>query len=156
MTNDRTPDGHPDRRKFLGGVSVRGASVRLILDTGTKPPVGGLDAVRTVDLRPPRRPPSGPINEGIAAVLARPYVTGWVRLHRDESATTLRVDEGRTPLTDGPFIDSKEYLAGLILIDVDNLDAALDIAQELAGRAGRRPAAAIEVRPSVEGLFCGA
>ena len=99
--------------------------------------------------------PSGPISEGIAAVLDRPYVTGWARLHADESATTLRVDEGRTLLTDGPFVDSKEYLAGLIMIDVDNLDAALEIAQELQdARSGG--GGAIEVRPLVEGLFRGA
>jgi hypothetical protein len=99
--------------------------------------------------------PSGPINKGIAAVLTRPDVTGWVRLRPDESATTLRVDEGKTLLTDGPFIDSKEYLAGLIMIDVDNLDAALDIAQELED-ARAVGGGAIEVRPVLEGLFRGA
>ncbi len=98
--------------------------------------------------------PSGPIDEGIAAVLARPYVTGWVRLRSDESATTLRVDEGKTLLTDGPFIDSKEYLAGLILIDVENLDAALDIAQTLQD-ARTVGGGAIEVRPAIEGVFRG-
>jgi hypothetical protein len=96
--------------------------------------------------------PSGPISEGIAAVLARPYVTGWARLHAEESATTLRESEGTSLLTDGPFIDSKEYLAGLIVIDVDNLDAALDVAQELQdARTGG--GGAIEIRPVVEGLF---
>jgi hypothetical protein len=99
--------------------------------------------------------PSGPINEGIAVVLARPYVSGWVRLHSDESATTLRDSEGKALLTDGPFIDSKEYLAGLIMIDVDNLDAALDVAQELQD-ARSSGGGAIEVRPVVEGLFRGA
>jgi hypothetical protein len=99
--------------------------------------------------------PSGPINEAIADVLARPYVTGWARLFADESATTLRVDEGRTLLTDGPFIDSKEYLAGLIVVDVDNLDAALEVAQELQD-ARTTGGGAIEVRPVVEGLFRGA
>jgi hypothetical protein len=99
--------------------------------------------------------PSGPINEGIGAVLARPYVTGWVRLRSDESATTLRVDEGKTLLTDGPFIDSKEYLAGLIMIDVENLDAALDIAQALQD-AQTVGGGAIEVRPAIEGVFRGA
>jgi len=100
----------------------------------------------------PREAP-GPIDDAIAAVLARPHVTGWVRLHADESATTLRGNEGTTLLTDGPFIDSKEYLAGVIMIEVDDLDAALAVAQELrdAGSVG-----AIEVRPVIEGLFRGA
>ena len=92
----------------------------------------------------------GAIDDAIAAVLARPYVTGWVRLHADESATTVRAGEGKTLLTDGPFIDSKEYLAGLILIEVENLDRALEVAQELQDA---RPGGAIEVRPVIEGLF---
>ena len=93
------------------------------------------------------------MEDAIADVLARPYVTGWARLHADESATTLRNDEGRTLLTDGPFIDSKEYLAGLILIEADNLDGALAIAQELQDT---RTGGAIEVRPILEGHFRGA
>ena len=101
----------------------------------------------------PRDTP-GPIDDAIAAVLARSYVTGWARLHADESATTLRNSDGKTLLTDGPFIDSKEYLAGVILIEADNLDRALEVAQELQdARAG---GGAIEVRPVIEGLFRGA
>jgi hypothetical protein len=97
----------------------------------------------------------GPINDAIAAVLARPDVTGWARLHSDASATTLRNSEGRTLLTDGPFVDSKEYLAGLIMIEAENLDQALEVAQELQdARTGT--GGAIEVRPIVEGLFRGA
>jgi hypothetical protein len=94
-----------------------------------------------------------PIDDAIAAVLARPYVTGWARLHADESATTLRHSEGKTLLTDGPFIDSKEYLAGVIVVEVDNLDEALAVAQELQDG---RTSGAIEVRPVIEGLFRGA
>jgi hypothetical protein len=99
--------------------------------------------------------PPGPVNEAIDTVLDRPYVTGWARLHADESATTLRSDDGKTLLTDGPFIDSKEYLAGLILIEADNLDRALDVAQELQD-ARTVCGGAIEVRPVIEGLFRGA
>jgi hypothetical protein len=91
-----------------------------------------------------------PIEDAIATVLARPYVTGWLRLHSDESATTLRTSEGSTLLTDGPFIDSKEYLAGLILIEADNLDGALEVAQELQDT---RTGGAIEVRPVIDGRF---
>ncbi|HEY0870282.1 MAG TPA: YciI family protein [Acidothermaceae bacterium] len=94
-----------------------------------------------------------PMLPAIADVLARPYVTGWVRLHADESATTVRNAEGGSLLTDGPFIESKEYLAGLIMIEAANLDEALAIAQELQQT---RTSGAIEVRPVVEGLFSGA
>ena len=95
-----------------------------------------------------------PIPGALTALLDRPNVTGWARLHADESATTLRNDEGRILLTDGPFIDSKEYLAGLILIDADNLDGALAIAEEMLQET--RPGSAIEVRPILGGRFRGA
>jgi hypothetical protein len=98
--------------------------------------------------------PPGPMPDSIAALLARPYVTGWARLHADESATTLRDDEGKTLLTDGPFIDSKEYLVGLIMIEADNLDGALAIAQEL--QDVRTGDGAMEVRPVFERRFRGA
>ena len=103
--------------------------------------------------RPETREAAGQIDDAIAAVLARPDVTGWARLHADESATTLRSSEGRTLLTDGPFIDSKEYLAGVILAEADNLDGALALAQELQDI---RSGGAIEVRPVIQGLFRGA
>ena len=90
----------------------------------------------------------------LAALLDRPDVTGWARLHAEESATTLRNDEGRMLLTDGPFVDSKEYLAGLILIEAGNLDGALTIARELLLQT--RPGTAIEVRPILGGRFRGA
>src|SRR5579859_2811769 len=87
----------------------------------------------------------------LAVLLDRPDVTGWARLHAEESATTLRSDDGRMLLTDGPFIDSKEYLAGLILIEAGNLDGALATARELL--AETRPGTAIEVRPVLDGRF---
>ncbi|HTI28725.1 MAG TPA: YciI family protein [Kutzneria sp.] len=95
-----------------------------------------------------------PISGALAAQLDRPHVTGWARLHADESATTLHNEEGQMLLTDGPFIDSKEYLAGLFLIEADNLDGALAIAGEMLQET--RPGTAIEVRPIIDGRFCGA
>jgi len=95
-----------------------------------------------------------PIADSLAALLAEPAVTGWARLHADGSATTVRDDEGRMLLTDGPFVESKEYLAGLILIEAGNLDGALAIATGLLRET--RPGTAIEVRPVIEGRFRGA
>ena len=95
-----------------------------------------------------------PIPGTLAALLSRPDVTSWARLHADESATTLRNHDGRMLLTDGPFIDSKEYLAGLILIEAGNLDRALAIAQEMLRVS--RPGTAIEVRPILDGRSRGA
>jgi hypothetical protein len=95
-----------------------------------------------------------PVPGTLASALAQPNVTGWARLHADGSATTLRNDGGRMLLTDGPFIDSKEYLAGLIVIEAGNLDGALAIAGELLQET--RPGTAIEVRPILDGRFRGA
>ena len=100
-----------------------------------------------------QRSPAGPVGGPIADVLARPCVTGWARLHADGSATTVRNGEGGTLLTDGPFIETKEYLAGVIVVEADNLDGALAIAQELQDT---RTGGAIEVRPILEALFDGA
>jgi hypothetical protein len=94
-----------------------------------------------------------PIPDAVAAVLARPAVICWARLHAEETATTLRGDEGQILLTDGPFVESKEYLAGLIMIEAENLDGALAIAQELQET---RTGGAIEVRPILDGRFRGA
>ena len=87
---------------------------------------------------------SGAIDEAIAALLARPSVTGWARLHADESATTLRTEAGKTVLTDGPFVDSKDYLGGFIVVEAESLDGALAVAEELQLM---RTACAMEVRP---------
>jgi hypothetical protein len=94
------------------------------------------------------------INAGIAEVLERPPVTGWLRLQDVESATTIRYEHGRTLLSDGPFVDSKDYLGGFIVIEAENLDGALAVAdelQELRGCAG-----AIEIRPVREDELAGA
>jgi hypothetical protein len=95
-----------------------------------------------------------PVPDALAALLAGPDVTGWVRLHAEESATTLRNGAERMLLTDGPFIDSKEYLAGLILIEAGNLDEALAVAGEQLKQT--KPGTAIEVRPILDGRFHGA
>jgi hypothetical protein len=77
-------------------------------------------------------------------VLERPSIGPWVRLREVESATTVRNGEHGIFLTDGPFVDSKEYLAGFIVVEAANLDQALAVATELEEL---RPAGAIEVRP---------
>jgi hypothetical protein len=80
-------------------------------------------------------------------------VTDWLRLHDAESATTVRREHGRTLLTDGPFVDSKDYLGGLIIVEADNLDGALAVAGELQEL---RLGGAIEIRPVREDPLVGA
>jgi hypothetical protein len=87
------------------------------------------------------------INDRIYEVMKRPNVSGWLRLRNVEAATTVRYEQGRTLLTDGPFIDSKDYLGGFVLVESDNLDGAIAIAGELQEL---RAAAAIEIRPVLE------
>ncbi len=93
------------------------------------------------------------INAGIAEVLERPNVSGWLRLHDVESATTMRYQQGRTLLTDGPFVDSKDYLGGFIVVEAENIDGALAVAAELQELRG---AGAIEIRPVREEPLVGA
>jgi hypothetical protein len=102
-----------------------------------------------VNLPPGERSESvaGRIDPAIAEVLARPNVAGWVRLLDVESATAVRHEGGGMLLTDGPFVESKEYLAGLITVEADNLDGALAVAADLLPL---RHGGGIEIRPVIE------
>jgi hypothetical protein len=70
-------------------------------------------------------------------------LVGVQRLHSTESATSVRVREGETEITDGPFAVTKEVLAGYYILECADLDEA--IAQ--AARLPMAPWATIEVRP---------
>ena len=66
-------------------------------------------------------------------------------LHRTDAATTVRMRNGETEITDGPFAVTKEVLAGFYLLDCDGLDEALR-------HAARFPTAqygSVEVRPVI-------
>ena len=76
-----------------------------------------------------------------------PVTTGGAQLQPGATATTVRVADGETLLTDGPYAETKEVLGGFYLIDVGDLDAALDFAAKVpAARMG----GLVEVRPLVE------
>src|SRR5262249_9843752 len=75
-------------------------------------------------------------------------VTPGVWMQPPETATTVRVEDGRTLTTDGPFVAVKEALGGYLFLEADDLDAAIDLASRIpAARLG----GAIEVRPVREG-----
>ncbi|HOU41296.1 MAG TPA: YciI family protein [Promineifilum sp.] len=60
-----------------------------------------------------------------------------------ETATTLRVRDGQALITDGPFAETKEHLGGFYLIDVANLDEAIEVARRIPDvRRG-----SVEIRP---------
>jgi hypothetical protein len=70
-----------------------------------------------------------------------------VQLQPPEAATTVRVQDGKTLTTDGPFVSVKEALGGWLVFEADDLDAAIELASRIpAARMG----GAIEVRPVVE------
>jgi len=70
-----------------------------------------------------------------------------VQMQPPETATTVRVENGATLTTDGPFVEMKEALGGYLFYEADNLDAAIALAARIpAARMG----GAIEVRPLVE------
>ena len=74
-------------------------------------------------------------------------VVGAQELQPADTATTVRVQDGKTMTTDGPFPETKEALGGFYLFDADDLDAALAMAARIpAARRG----GAVEVRPVVE------
>jgi hypothetical protein len=70
-------------------------------------------------------------------------LVGVQRLHSVHSATSVRVRDGETEITDGPFALTKETLAGYYILECADLDAAL----EQAARLPMAPWATIEVRP---------
>jgi hypothetical protein len=74
-----------------------------------------------------------------------PGVTPGLALAAPETATTVRVADGKTLTTDGPFVDTKEALGGYFIFEADDLDAAIELASKVpAARLG----GAIEVRPT--------
>jgi hypothetical protein len=76
-----------------------------------------------------------------------PGVTPGAQMQPPETATTVRVQDGKTLTTDGPFAELKEAIGGYLFFEADDLDAAIEL-------AARIPAAwmggAIEVRPIAE------
>ena len=73
---------------------------------------------------------------------------GAEQLTHDETATSIRVRGGDLVITDGPFMETKEHLLGFYLVDVDDLDAALDWARRMPVHPGQT----IEVRAALSGL----
>ena len=77
---------------------------------------------------------------------ADPRMFGGGRLQPTETATTVRVVDGRPLVTDGPFADTKEVFGGFYLLEADDIDAALEIAKQVpAARRG----GGVEIRPLV-------
>ena len=95
-------------------------------------------------------PPSevlGPIMQKIGEIRSELQAAGaWVfagGLHPVSTATVVRLEDGDVLMTDGPYAEGKEHIGGFTVIQVTDLDAAL----EWAGRYARATNLPIEVRP---------
>jgi hypothetical protein len=138
-------------------VSISAAAVRLIRDIPSKE-----DAMKYMlliqqgDTPTPRDPDAwarlsedeqNAVYSAYQAINATPGVSSGVQMEPAEMATTVRVQDGKTLTTDGPFVAIKEALGGYLFFEADDLDAAIEL-------AARIPAAqmggAVEVRPVLE------
>ena len=87
------------------------------------------------------------VYSGYKAINETPGVSPGVQMQPPETATTVRVQDGKTLTTDGPFVAVKEALGGYLFFDADDLDVAIELASRVpAARMG----GAVEVRPVVE------
>src|SRR3954453_1223658 len=114
----------------------------LLIHQGTTP-LPGTDAWDSLSLAE-----QGEIFAAYGALNQTPGFTPGERMGGPETATTVRVQDGRALTTDGPFVELKEAIGGSRFLEADHLDAAIEV-------ASRIPAAsmggAVEVRPMVEG-----
>jgi hypothetical protein len=73
----------------------------------------------------------------------RGVLQGGERLRLTSDATTVRVRNGETLTTDGPFAETKEQLAGYFVVECTDLDEAIEVAARIPGAKD----GAVEVRP---------
>jgi hypothetical protein len=110
----------------------------LLIHQGTTP-LPGTDAW---DALTPEQ--QGAVYAAYQEVNQTPGLTPGEQMRAPETATTVRVQDGRTLTTDGPFVDTKEALGGYCFFEADDLDAAIELAAKI-------PAASmgggIEIRP---------
>jgi hypothetical protein len=86
------------------------------------------------------------ITDEYYAIRDLPGCIGGGHLQPAETATTVRVQDGQSLITDGPFADTKEVFGGYYLFELDNLDEVLEIAAKVpAARMG----GSVEVRALV-------
>ena len=113
----------------------------LLIHQGTTP-LPGTDAWERLS-----EDERGAVYADYKALNETPGVTPGLQLQPPETATTVRVQEGRTLTTDGPFVELKEAVGGWLIFEAEDLDAAIELAARIpAARLG----GAIEVRPIAE------
>jgi len=89
----------------------------------------------------------GAVYAAYQALNQTPGMTPGHGMESPETATTVRVQDGRTLTTDGPFAEIKEAIGGYCVLEAEDLDAAIEVAAKIpAARMG----GGIEVRPIKE------
>jgi hypothetical protein len=89
----------------------------------------------------------GAVEHEYFAIRDDPRCVAGAQLQPIETATTVRVEDGRTLTTDGPFADTKEVFGGYYVFEAGDLDEAIEVAARIpAARIGGK----VEVRPIVE------
>jgi len=89
----------------------------------------------------------GAVYADYKAINETPGVTPGLQMQPPETASTVRVADGKPLTTDGPFAETKEAIGGWLIYEADDLDAAIELAARIpAARLG----GAVEVRPLVE------
>ena len=86
------------------------------------------------------------VTERYMALAREPVTVGGDELEDPDTATTVRVRDGETLTTDGPFAETKEQLGGYYLIDAADLNDAIQVASRIpSARFG-----SVEIRPVVD------
>jgi hypothetical protein len=90
----------------------------------------------------------GAVYAAYQAINENPNVSPGARMQPPETATTVRVQDGRTLTTDGPFAEVKEAIGGYLFFDAPDLDSAIELAASIPAAS---MGGAIEIRPLAEG-----
>jgi hypothetical protein len=113
----------------------------LLIHQGTTP-VPGTDAWNNLT-----QEEQGAVYAAYQKVNQTPGMTPGQQLDSPETATTVRVQDGRTLTTDGPFVELKEAVGGYCFLEADDLDSAIELASIIPAAS---MGGAVEIRPLVE------
>jgi hypothetical protein len=81
------------------------------------------------------------------AVAQAPGITASAQLQPADTATTIRVSDGQTLTTDGPFADTKEVFGGYYILEAEHIDTAIELASKVPSTW---MGGSVEIRPVVE------
>jgi hypothetical protein len=114
----------------------------LLIHQGTTP-VPGTEAWENLS-----QEEKGAVYANYQAVNQTPGLTPGQQMQPAELATTVRVRDGKTLTTDGPFVELKEAVGGYCFFETDDLDSAIELAAIIPAAS---MGGAVEIRPLVEG-----